>query len=118
MTRTIGFFLLHIEKKQSLIKSLVTLRTENSRLKELIASKTDAVASMTEQLQQVAAAERSLHDLLTHLFSKLHQLETVQCSIQDVLENQQAQLQQAEASRASFRCALQTAEATQQTGRK
>ena len=54
MTRTIGFFLTNIEKRQTLIKSLATLKTENSRLKEMIAAKTDQVNEMTQQLESVA----------------------------------------------------------------
>ena len=62
---------MNIEKRQTLIKSLATLKTENSRLKEMIAAKTDQVNEMTQQLESVARVERSLHELITALFSKL-----------------------------------------------
>ena len=91
MTRTIGFFLTNIEKRQTLIKSLATLKTENSRLKEMIAAKTDQVDEMTQQLESVARVERSLHELITSLFSKLEVLKKTYSRVHSVLQSQEQQ---------------------------
>ena len=91
MTRTIGFFLTNIEKRQTLIKSLATLKTENSRLKEMIAAKTDQVNEMTQQLESVAHVERSLHELITSLFSKLEILKKTYSRVHSVLQSQEQQ---------------------------
>lgn len=68
MTRTVSFFLTSIEKRQTLIVSLATLKTENSRLKETISTKTEQVNEMMQQLESLSQVEakppRSYHSTL------------------------------------------------------
>ena len=88
MTRTIGFYFQNLEKRQTLIKSLTTLKTENSRLKEVIASRSQQVEEMTAQLQAVMAAKKDLHDLLTTLFNRFEKLKATQQEVHSVLQKQ------------------------------
>lgn len=89
MTRTIGFFFQSLEKRQVLIKSLTTLKTENSRLRETIAVRSQQVEEMTNQLQAVATAKQDLYDLLTKLFARFEKVKSVQSEIHTMLVNQQ-----------------------------
>lgn len=89
MTRTIGFFFQSLEKRQVLIKSLTTLKTDNSRLRETIAVRSQQVEEMTSQLQAVATAKQELYDLLTKLFARFEKVKAVQSEIHSMLVNQQ-----------------------------
>ena len=89
MTRTIGFFFQSLEKRQVLIKSLTTLKTDNSRLRETIAVRSQQVEEMTSQLQAVATAKQDLYDLLTKLFARFEKVKAVQSEIHTMLVNQQ-----------------------------
>ena len=91
MTRTIGFFFQNLEKRQILIKSLTTLKTQNSRLKETITVRTQQVEEMTSQLQAVATAKQDLYNLLTKLLARLEQVKSVQSEIHSLLVNQEDQ---------------------------
>lgn len=102
MTRTIGFFFQSLEKRQLLIKSLATLKTENSRLRETIAVRSQQVEEMTSQLQAVATAKQDLYDLLTKLFSRFEKVKTVQSEIHSMLVNQQDKATQMKAALSSM----------------
>lgn len=97
MARTIRSFLQSLEKRQTLIKSLATLKTENSRLRELVASKSQLLQQMAVQLEAVATAKKSLQDLITSLFAKMERItETKQllhAALQRQRENAAATLQ-------------------------
>lgn len=88
MTRTVRFFLQNLEKRQTLIKSLATLKTENSRLKELVSSKSQQVEQMASQLESVSTAKQSLQDLITALFAKIDKITDTRQSVHAVLECQ------------------------------
>ena len=88
MTRTMSFFLTSIEKRQTLIVSLATLKTENSRLKETISTKTEQVNEMMRQLESLSRVERSLRDLITQLFAKLETVKRTRQKIHEVLQKQ------------------------------
>lgn len=89
MTRTVSFFLTSIEKRQTLIVSLATLKTENSRLKETISTKTEQVNEMMQQLESLSQVERNLRDLITRLFAKLEAVKKTYQRIHEVLLRQQ-----------------------------
>ena len=72
-----------------LIKSLTTLKTDNSRLRETIAVRSQQVEEMTSQLQAVATAKQDLYDLLTKLFARFEKVKAVQSEIHTMLVNQQ-----------------------------
>ena len=84
-----SFFLTSIEKRQTLIVSLATLKTENSRLKETISTKTEQVNEMMQQLESLSQVERNLRDLITQLFAKLETVKGTRQKIHEVLQRQQ-----------------------------
>lgn len=88
MTRTIHFFLQHIEKKQTMIKALTTLKTDNSRLKEMIDAKTKQIEDMNEELQRVVFAKQNLHNIISILFSKIEAIKVTKNSVCDAIQLQ------------------------------
>lgn len=85
MARTIRIYLQNIEKQQTMIHSLTALKTENSRLKEMITSKTGQIEEMTLQLQTVSDARKSLHDLLTSLFNRITMIKKSKEAMEHIL---------------------------------
>lgn len=119
MTRTIGFFFQNLEKRQILIKSLTTLKTENSRLKETITVRTQQVEEMTSQLQAVATAKQDLYNLLTKLLARLEQVKSVQSEIHSLLVNQEGQASHMDTVLSSLRERIQENEKLyQESGRQ
>ena len=94
MSRTVSFFLSHLEKRQTLLKSLTTLKTDNSRLKELIVSKTEQVQEMSIQLKSVLRVEKDLRELITRLFAKVDHLKTTYTTIQSIITSQSDRISQ------------------------
>ena len=94
MSRTVRFFLFHLEKRQTLLKSLTTLKTDNSRLKELIASKTEQVQEMSMQLESVCHVEKDLRELISSLFAKVDHLKTTYKTVQSIISSQSTRLVQ------------------------
>lgn len=72
-----------------MIKSLTTLKTENSRLKEMILSKSKQIEEMNQQLQSVVVAKQNLHDLISTLFSKLESIKETKKKVDHVIEQQE-----------------------------
>lgn len=99
MTRTIHFFLQHIEKKQTMIKALTTLKTENSRLKEMIDAKSKQIEDMNEELQTVVFAKQNLHNIISILFSRIETIKVTKNKVYDAI-----QLQQQKASELKDNC--------------
>ena len=94
MTRTIKFYLQNLEKRQNMIKSLTTLKTENSRLKEMILFKSKQIEEMNLQLQSVQEAKQNLFDLLTRLFNKVEEIKEIRTMIEHELQNQQQKIKE------------------------
>lgn len=94
MTRTIKFYLQNLEKRQTMIKSLTTLKTENSRLKEMILFKSKQIEEMNLQLQSVQEAKQNLFDLLTRLFNKVEEIKEIRTMIEHELQNQQQKIKE------------------------
>ena len=94
MTRTIKFYLQNLEKRQKKIKSLTTLKTENSRLKEMILFKSKQIEEMNLQLQTVQEAKQNLFDLLTKLFNKVEEIKEIRTMIEHELQNQQQKIKE------------------------
>lgn len=85
MTCTVRLFLTHLDKRQALLKSLATLKTDNSRLRELISSKTGQVHDMSKQLESVSLAEVDLRSLIQNLFSKLEHMKMTYSRVQSAV---------------------------------
>ena len=94
MSRTVSFFLSHLEKRQTLLKSLTTLKTDNSRLKELISSKSEQVKEMNMQLESVSHVEKDLRELISSLFAKIDYLKTTYTTVQSRITSQSTRLSQ------------------------
>ena len=94
MTRTIKFYLQNLEKRQKMIKSLTTLKTENSRLKKMILFKSKQIEEMNLQLQAVQEAKQNLFDLLTKLFNKVEEIKEIRTMIEHELQNQQQKIKE------------------------
>ena len=94
MSRTVSFFLSHLEKRQTLLKSLTTLKTDNSRLKELIVSKTEQIQEMSMQLESVLHVEKDLRELITRIFAKIDHLKTTYTNVQSIITSQSDRISQ------------------------
>ena len=77
-----------------MIKSLTTLKTENSRLKEMILFKSKQIEEMNLQLQSVQEAKQNLFDLLTRLFNKVEEIKEIRTMIEHELQNQQQKIKE------------------------
>ena len=77
-----------------MIKSLTTLKTENSRLKEMILFKSKQIEEINLQLQSVQEAKQNLFDLLTRLFNKVEEIKEIRTMIEHELQNQQQKIKE------------------------
>lgn len=107
MTCTVRLFLTHLDKRQTLLKSLATLKTDNSRLRELISSKTGQVHDMSKQLESVSLAEVDLRSLIQDLFSKLEHMKSTYSRVQSALTVQLDHLSKASEQTCSVQTLLQ-----------
>lgn len=71
-----------------MIKALTTLKTDNSRLKEMIDAKTKQIEDMNEELQTVVFAKQNLHNLISILFSKIEAIKVTKNKVCDAIQLQ------------------------------